>query len=251
MNHYHYLLQHEFIEICKNFSEKTALIINYHEFSYKKLYQDCLYQANFFKENGVLRGDRVIIQAGNSYLAIVSFWAALFCDAVPCIIDEVFDESVLENIVMTVEPRFAIVSDFKTSSYKIYRKHNVFCYERINNSSFENKIKKKLFFKNTESDLAIIMHTSGSTGAPKGVMRSHRNVVAATHSIRSYLALTSQDVILSVLPMHFDYGLYQMLLSFLLGATLVLEKNALFPNKLALMVPRYHVSVLPCVPGVV
>lgn len=70
-------------------------------------------------------------------------------------------------------------------------------------------------------DLAAILYTSGSTGAPKGVMLSHRNLIAGTRIVRSYLAITGEDRILSVLPFSFDYGLNQLLTAVEQRATLV------------------------------
>ena len=50
------------------------------------------------------------------------------------------------------------------------------------------------------------------------------------NSITTYLENTSDDVILNVLPISFDYGLYQVLMAMKLGATLVLEKSFVFPQ---------------------
>ncbi len=74
-------------------------------------------------------------------------------------------------------------------------------------------------------DLATIIYTSGSTGEPKGVMSAHYNVVAAASSIATYLENVEDDIILSALPLSFDYGLYQILMAFLFGGTVVLEKS--------------------------
>ena len=79
-------------------------------------------------------------------------------------------------------------------------------------------------------DLAMLIYTSGSTGFPKGVMMTHQNVVAAATSITTYLENTADDVILNVLPLSFDYGLYQVLMAVKVGATLVLEKSFAFPQ---------------------
>jgi len=58
----------------------------------------------------------------------------------------------------------------------------------------------------TADDLASIVYTSGTTGQPKGVMLSHRNLVANVRSIVEYLALSSEDVAGMVLPFYYAYG---------------------------------------------
>ena len=85
-------------------------------------------------------------------------------------------------------------------------------------------------FRGIECDLAMLVYTSGSTGFPKGVMMTHQNVVAAATSITTYLENTDDDIILNVLPISFDYGLYQILMAAKVGATLVLEKSFAFPQ---------------------
>ncbi len=71
-------------------------------------------------------------------------------------------------------------------------------------------------------DLAAILYTSGSTGHPKGVMLSHRNLIAGTRIVRNYLNITADDRILSILPLSFDYGLNQLLTAVEQRASLVL-----------------------------
>ena len=71
-------------------------------------------------------------------------------------------------------------------------------------------------------DLAAILYTSGSTGAAKGVMLSHSNLIAGTRIVRTYLEITADDRILSILPFSFDYGLNQLLTVVEQGATIVL-----------------------------
>jgi long-subunit acyl-CoA synthetase (AMP-forming) len=80
-----------------------------------------------------------------------------------------------------------------------------------------------------DADIAAILYTSGSTGQPKGVVLSHRNMVAGAHSVASYLDLRADDRLLAVLPLSFDYGLSQLTTAFLRGASVVLM-NHLFPK---------------------
>lgn len=72
-------------------------------------------------------------------------------------------------------------------------------------------------------DLAAILYTSGSTGAPKGVMLSHRNLLAGARIVRTYLGITASDRILSLLPFSFDYGLNQLLTAVEQGAVTVVS----------------------------
>ena len=62
-------------------------------------------------------------------------------------------------------------------------------------------------------DLAAVIYTSGSTGDPKGVTLTHGNMTFAADSIIEYLEMERSDRILCVLPLSFDYGLYQLLMS--------------------------------------
>lgn len=97
-------------------------------------------------------------------------------------------------------------------------------------------------------DLAAILYTSGSTGRPKGVMLTHHNMLSAWRSVQAYLGLDESDVIGLALPPTFSYGLYHLLMGLGLGATVVLERQAAFPLKLAQMLERERVTVFPAVP---
>jgi acyl-CoA ligase (AMP-forming) (exosortase A-associated) len=98
-----------------------------------------------------------------------------------------------------------------------------------------------------DSDVAAILYTSGSTGAPKGVVLSHRNLVAGADSVADYLALRADDRILAVLPLSFDYGLSQLTTTFLRGACAVLI-NHLFANDIVTMVAQERITGLAAVP---
>jgi acyl-CoA ligase (AMP-forming) (exosortase A-associated) len=98
-----------------------------------------------------------------------------------------------------------------------------------------------------DADMAAILYTSGSTGKPKGVVLSHRNLVAGAQSVASYLELTPQDRILSVLPLSFDYGLSQLTTAFLAGASVVLM-NHLFARDIVKMVAAERITGLAAVP---
>ena len=100
----------------------------------------------------------------------------------------------------------------------------------------------------SEEDLSTIIYTSGSTGKPKGVMSTHANVVFAATSISTYLGITAEDRIFCALPLSFDYGLYQLIMSVRAGATLVLERGFVFPVRALEIMRRERVTGFPGVP---
>lgn len=99
-----------------------------------------------------------------------------------------------------------------------------------------------------DQDLAALIYTSGSTGEPKGVMLSHLNMMTAATSVSSYLGLRADDRILCCLPLAFDYGLYQVLMAFKIGACVVLERSFAFPAALLTTMERESLTVFPGVP---
>jgi long-chain acyl-CoA synthetase len=95
-----------------------------------------------------------------------------------------------------------------------------------------------------------LIYTSGSTGDPKGVMSDHSNVDFATSSIISYLQNTSEDIVINAMPLSFDYGLYQLLMTFKFGRTLVLERGFTFPAAILKRMEEERVTGLPGVPTI-
>ena len=100
----------------------------------------------------------------------------------------------------------------------------------------------------TAIDLAALIYTSGSTGKPKGVTLTHQNMTFAAASLAEYLEMQQDEVVLLCLPLSFDYGLYQLLLTVLVGGTLVLEKGFAFPGKVVQLLESEGVTGLPGVP---
>jgi acyl-CoA ligase (AMP-forming) (exosortase A-associated) len=97
------------------------------------------------------------------------------------------------------------------------------------------------------ADLALLIYTSGSTGLPKGVMLSHHNLLSGAQIVSDYLHLTDRDVILSILPFSFDYGLNQLLTALLTGGTLVVQRS-LFPPDICRAIQREQITGLAGVP---
>ncbi|NOX92946.1 MAG: acyl-CoA ligase (AMP-forming), exosortase A system-associated [Gammaproteobacteria bacterium] len=100
----------------------------------------------------------------------------------------------------------------------------------------------------TENSTAAILYTSGSSGHPKGVVLSHRNLVLGAESVAHYLGSRPSDRLLAVLPLSFDYGLNQLITAFHTGASVVLM-NYLLPRDIVRTVSRERITTLAGVPS--
>ena len=98
-----------------------------------------------------------------------------------------------------------------------------------------------------DTDIAAILYTSGSTGMPKGVVLSHRNMVAGAKSVASYLDNDAGDTLLAALPLSFDAGFSQLTTAFHVGARVVLL-NYLLPRDVLNALVREKVTGLTAVP---
>jgi len=98
-----------------------------------------------------------------------------------------------------------------------------------------------------DADMAAILYTSGSTGLPKGVVLSHRNMVTGAQSVAHYLENRADDVLLAALPLSFDAGFSQLSTAFTVGARVVLL-NYLLPRDVLKALQSERVTGLTAVP---
>ena len=97
-----------------------------------------------------------------------------------------------------------------------------------------------------DDDPVAILYTSGSTGLPKGVVLSHRNMVAGALSVASYLENRADDVLLAALPLSFDAGFSQLTTAFAVGARVQLL-NYLMPRDVLKALSRHRITGLTAV----
>lgn len=241
---------------------KTALICGSRRLSYDELDGLSDRLAAALAANGVRRNDRVLIFMDNSWEAAVSIFAVLKAGAVFSPINASTKAEKLAYVaadceaaaVLTQARLLPVAAEARTICSRPFV---VFSTERPGGAvpegalSFAAALEAEpvsVVHGGIDVDLAMLIYTSGSTGRPKGVMMTHRNVEAAATSITTYLRNTRDDVILNVLPLAFDYGLYQLLMSMKLGATLVLEKSFAFPQAIFELIRKEKVTGFPLVP---
>lgn len=96
------------------------------------------------------------------------------------------------------------------------------------------------------TDLAVVLFTSGSTGRPRGVMLTHRNLLANSASIIEYLGLGPEDRAMLVLPYYCSFGASVVLTHLRVGGSLVIDHRFIFPDKVLVRMQETR-----CTPDVV
>ncbi|MEH6733299.1 MAG: AMP-binding protein [Shewanella sp.] len=100
----------------------------------------------------------------------------------------------------------------------------------------------------TRSDLAILLSTSGSTGAAKSIMLSQQNLLSNAKSINQYLPMTAKDTGIASLPLSYSYGLSLLNSHLSIGARFVLTTESLISKTFWQLMADYQVTSLAGVP---
>jgi long-chain acyl-CoA synthetase len=231
--------------------DKVALVCDGRRWTYAALDAEANGLAHALMAAGVGRGDRVVVHLENSVEAVVALFATLKAGAVFVIVNPTTKADKLAYIVNNCRAA-AIVSDDRRLAgvadrlAELPRPPAVVPAAAVPGRATAAAPRKRAI----DVDLAALIYTSGSTGRPKGVMATHLNVVSAATSITNYLENTEDDVIVNVLPLAFDYGLYQVLMGFKIGGTVVLERSFTYPYAVIETIVRERVTGFPIVPTI-
>jgi long-chain acyl-CoA synthetase len=260
-----------FLELSAQKSpRKTALVCGDQRLSYQEMEAQCNRLAHALSDAGVQRGDRVAVYLENSVEAVIAIFAILKAGAVFMPVNPttktkkltyVLNNSRARGLIThyqkraTVEPCLSETPHIETVIFvgkEVAAAGNghrrVVSWDDLL-AQYEQEVlpppKQAI-----DIDLAGLIYTSGSTGNPKGVVLTHLNIVSAATSITTYLENTADDIILNVLPLSFDYGLYQIFMGFKIGGTVVLERSFTYPHTVLEKIRQEGVTGFPIVPTI-
>src|SRR5262245_41861551 len=94
----------------------------------------------------------------------------------------------------------------------------------------------------TAASPALILFTSGTSGAPKGVLLSHGNLCANAQGIVESLSLSAADSVMAVLPFSYAYGNSVLLSHLSCGARVVIQRGFTFPHAVVEAMVRERVT---------
>ena len=243
-------------------ARRTAVVVEGQAYSYAELLDRALRLAGALRQRGVQRGDRVAIYMDNTWPCAVAIFAVLLAggafmmvnpltksDKLGYMLDDsgarvlLSDGHIAQEFLplLAARPALRVIASGKFPEGQAIEAFDVVTAAGAPLAAPSATI---------APDLAALIYTSGSTGQPKGVMHTHQSMLFAAGSLIEYLRLGPDEHILCALPLAFDYGLYQWLMTVQLGATLVLERSFAFPAQVFARMREFEVTVFPGVPTI-
>jgi len=261
------LLHETLLHSAERSPDKTVVIAEGAPHDYAELLSSAQRLAGWLRARGLQRGDRVTIVMDNSWASVVSIYGVLIAGGVFVVVNPQTKAEKLEYILEDSDSAVLLTETHLARSFvpaldgagyvravACAGSPRTGASAGLDIESFADAVRDTpplLEPSGTISiDLAALIYTSGTTGNPKGVMMTHQSMLFTIESLLEYLRLSADHRILNVLPLSFDYGLYQLLMAVSTGATLVLERSFAYPAQVLSRMEEAGVTVFPGVPTV-
>ncbi|MEK5390517.1 long-chain-fatty-acid--CoA ligase [Margalitia sp. FSL K6-0131] len=250
---------------AENYSDKIAIHFMGKELTYKEVYESSVKLASYLRTLGIKKGDKVAIMLPNGPQSVISYFGVLYAGGVVVQTNPLYTERELAYQMEDSEAKAIITLDIlfprvtkimgKTSIndiivtavkdylpfpknivYPFIQKKQTGMVVKIEHSGHQHLLKRIIAETpaedpqadpefDFENDLALLQYTGGTTGFPKGVMLTHKNLVANATMCDAwiYKAKKGEEVVLGLLPFFHVYGMTAVLiLSIMQGYKMVL-----------------------------
>lgn len=199
------------------YGNRSALSAPDRSLTYNQWWFYTLVMAQQLKKQGVVPGDKVVVYISNSVEFYIAYFAAWHVGAIAVPLNVYLHESEMALILQDAQPRVIVtLTDMAATAQKAIDRAQLDIQQFLFNSDFwernpyaravlaeleatEHPVHRKI------DDTAVILYTSGTTGVPKGVMLSSRNVVTNALQVMARFEITvgtdGQDRFFSVLPL--------------------------------------------------
>lgn len=177
----------------------------------------------------------------NELGSLVGYVAFLNAKIVPLMLKADLDENLLRELIKAYKPDYlSVPSEMagKIADCKIV-------YENLGYALLKTAFNSVY---SLNDDLALLLTTSGSTGSPKLVRQSYKNIESNTTSIVEYLSLDESERTITTLPMNYTYGLSIINTHLAVGASIVLTDKALMQKEFWQQLKEYEATSFGGVP---
>ncbi len=226
--------------------EKDFVLGHRETLSFKSLYDQSSRLANFLSTT-YGSGNNILLASKNNNYFLVCYFGILLSGNICVPIDPSIEKENFEYIVNEIEGAAYFIES------RLLQKLNV----QLTNVATEKELPRliqqeanytipEVFDQNSP---ALIIYTSGSTGRSKGVVLSHKNIIANTSSIIDYLELNENDIIEVVLPFFYCYGLSLLHTHLRVGGSLVFNNNFILIGTVLDNIEKYNCTGFAGVPS--
>lgn len=239
-------------QACEEVPSKVAIHFMGKELTYKELYESAMKFANYLRSLGVEKGDRVAVMLPNCPQAVIAYYGTMYAGGIVVQTNPLYTERELQYQMADSGAKVILVMDIlypratkilkETSienvivtgikDYLPFPKNLVYPFVQKKQYGFSVKVEHSgmnhLFTEimksapatpletefDFENDLALLQYTGGTTGFPKGVMLTHKNLIANTTMCDAwmYRCKKREETILGILPFFHVYGMTTVLI---------------------------------------
>lgn len=232
----------------------AAIVFQSAETSYAQLEESSNRLARALVECGCRRGDRVALLLPKSPRALTGMFAALKADCVYVPLDPSSPAARLRRILESCESHCVLAEASTAKRLEEVGDSRPPCVIWMDSGwhEIESLPAAPVESRNTSSDPAHILFTSGSTGVPKGVMITHANVIAFVEWAVRYFGIRAGDRISGHPPLHFDLSTFDIYGTVAAGAQihLLTPETSLLPHRLADFIRQSKLTQWFSVPSV-
>ncbi len=204
----------------KKYSRNIAIVT---EESKQISYKDLLDAADNIGKQ-IKKRSLVFAVCGNSFESVAGYIGFMRAGAVPVLINKAIDNIFLANLLEAYKPEYIYLPSEKSGL-------NFNCTTAYSYGSYKLLKTDYNIDHALHDDLALLLTTSGSTGSPKLVRQSYRNINSNAAAIAQYLKITSADRPITAMPMSYSYGLSIINSHLLKGASIILTEATLMDRR--------------------
>jgi long-chain acyl-CoA synthetase len=241
-----------FLSTVNRYEDKTAVLEGERKITYRTLDSMVRSLSSFLISEGIAHGDRVAILLPNSIEFITSFFSVSSLGAVSLPLNTAYKQEEIRFYVsdsrvklLITEERLKSIAENITSDLDVSL---VIVKGGKTDWSFVDDDTTDRFVASVKSnDEALYLYSTGSTGRPKRVARTHFNLIALADNHTETVGWTEKDRILFTVPLAHTYGFGNFISAVKVGASMyVLEEFN--RNKVADLIEREYITVFPAVP---
>jgi acyl-CoA synthetase (AMP-forming)/AMP-acid ligase II len=243
-------------ESAKNTPDKVAFIEKSNTITYLELLTKVNKIASYLNSLNLDNGSRVGVYSNKCIEQIISILAILSTNLTMVPISDSLKIKQVNHIITDCGISCILTDQFNFKKLKLTGYKNIIitfdgqCGDSVSFNKIYNLLNELTLALEpsiSSNCNAVIIYSSGSTGLPKGIVSSHKNLSDGARIVSNYLGLQGSDVISGVLSFNFDYGLNQIYCTLFTNATLVLHSYFL-PNNFFTHLISDEITVLPLMP---